>query len=181
MKYVIASDIHGSAYYARLLKKRFEEEEADILLLLGDLLYHGARNALPKDYAPKEVTEILNGFKDQIYCVRGNCDSEVDQMVMEFSILVKNLLMEQKGKLIHVTHGHEYTKNALPPIRKGDILLTGHTHVPACERVNERYYLNPGSTSIPKEGSAHSYMTLEDGVFLWKDIETGKEYKRFEI
>ena len=105
----------------------------------------------------------------------------VEQVVMEFSILVKNLLMEQKGKLIHVTHGHEYTKNALPPIRKGDILLTGHTHVPACEMVNERYYLNPGSTSIPKEGSAHSYMTLEDGVFLWKDIETGKEYKRFEI
>ena len=154
MKLVIASDIHGSAYYCRKLLKRLEEEKEDRLILLGDVLYHGPRNDLPKDYAPKEVIAMLNPLKEKILCVRGNCDAEVDQMVLEFPILADYGFLYEKGRMIFLTHGHVFNEKNLPMLGKGDILLHGHTHVPVCREHETYTYLNPGSVSIPKEESA---------------------------
>ena len=179
MKLLIASDIHGSGYYCKKLLDAFEKEEADRLLLLGDILYHGPRNDLPAGYAPKEVISMLNGLKSKLLCVRGNCDTEVDQMVLEFPVLADYCVIPTKKGIIYATHGHVYNSSKLPPIQKGDILLHGHTHVPACEIYDTHVYLNPGSVSIPKENSPHSYMTYLDGEFCWKDFEGGiyKTYK----
>lgn len=181
MKWMIASDLHGSAYYCRAMLEAFQREGADRLLLLGDLLYHGPRNDLPREYAPKEVIPLLNGMKDKLLCVRGNCDSEVDQMVLEFPILADYSVLPVGERLIYITHGHVFHLEHLPPLRPGDILLHGHTHVPAWQPFGAgNLYLNPGSVSIPKEGSAHSYMTLEGREALWKDL-TGKVYHREEL
>lgn len=180
MKYLIASDIHGSAYYCEKVIESFEREKADKLLLLGDILYHGPRNDLPEEYAPKKVISLLNPLKDKILCVRGNCDTEVDQMVLEFPILAEYCLISYNNTMIFVTHGHKFNTTSLPPLSKGDILLHGHTHVPKCEKCGDIMYLNPGSASIPKENSHHGYMTFEDGVFMWKDFD-GKEINKFSI
>lgn len=170
MKLMIASDLHGSAYYTKKLLEACETEMPRKLLLLGDLLYHGPRNDLPRDYAPKEVITMLNSLADRILCVRGNCEAEVDQMVLEFPVMADYCVLLEQDKPIYVTHGHLFGENNPPKLQKGDILLTGHTHVPAC--VDHGYwYLNPGSVSIPKNDSWHGYMTLEDGLFLWKDFE----------
>jgi len=172
MKLIIASDIHGSAYYCRQLLDAFEKEKADRLLLLGDILYHGPRNDLPRDYAPKAVITMLNEIKDQLFCVRGNCDAEVDQMVLEFPILADYCILTIGKQLLYATHGHNYNLQALPPLQCGDILLHGHTHIPAWEYFGDsNRYLNPGSVSIPKAGSSNSYMTLEDAVFCWKTLD----------
>lgn len=170
MKLFIASDIHGSAYYCRLMLERYRAEKADRLLLLGDVLYHGPRNDLPEEYAPKQVIAMLNELKNEILCVRGNCDTEVDQMVLEFPVLADYALLRIDDRTIYATHGHIYNENNLPPIQKGDVLLNGHTHVPKCVKHENYTYMNPGSVSIPKENSHHGYMTLENGVFLWKDL-----------
>lgn len=171
MKWMIASDIHGSAAYCEKLLAAFGREQADRLLLLGDLLYHGPRNDLPQGYAPKEVIAQLSGVKDKVFCVRGNCEAEVDQMVLPFPVLADYCLLEQKGHVIFATHGHHYNLETPPLLQSGDVLLHGHTHIPAKDNSLGFWYLNPGSVSIPKESSPHSYMTLEDGQFLWKDLD----------
>ena len=171
MKLLIASDIHGSAYYCRKLLEAYKKEDADKLILLGDILYHGPRNDLPEEYAPKEVIAMLNPMKQEILCVRGNCDTEVDQMVLEFPILADYGFLYERGRMIFLTHGHVFNENHLPMLKKGDILLHGHTHVPVCREHEEYIYMNPGSVSIPKEGSEHSYMTYEDGIFIWKNLD----------
>ena len=174
MKLMIASDIHGSAYYCKALLEAFEREQADRLLLLGDILYHGPRNDLPREYAPKEVIAMLNGMKEKIFCVRGNCDTEVDQMVLEFPILADYCILPVKDRLIYATHGHNHNLQALPPLQRGDILLHGHTHIPAWEAFgNGNLYLNPGSVSIPKAGSSHSYMILDGNTAQWKSLDGG--------
>lgn len=180
MKYLIASDIHGSAYYCEKLLNSFEAEKADKLLLLGDILYHGPRNDLPREYAPKKVIEMLNAVKNNILCVRGNCDTEVDQMVLDFPILAEYCIISYNNIMIFATHGHKFNTANLPPLSAGDILLHGHTHVPKCEKSGDIYYLNPGSTSIPKENSDNGYMTFQNGLFIWKDFE-GKIINKFEI
>lgn len=180
MKLMIASDLHGSAYYCRKVLEAFAQEKADKLLLLGDILYHGPRNDLPKEYAPKEVMGMLNPMKNKILCVRGNCDGEVDQMVLDFPVLADYAVLYIEGQTIYATHGHVFNPNNLPPLAKGDILLNGHTHVPKVEEYDDYIYINPGSTSIPKEGSHHSYMTFEGGEFKWKDIETLEEYMSYK-
>ena len=181
MKYLIASDIHGSAYWAERLCTAIESEEPDRIVLLGDLLYHGPRNDLPREYAPKEGNPLLNGKKEKLLCVRGNCDAEVDQMVLEFPVLADYAVLPVGRRLIYATHGHIYHVKNLPPLAPGDVLLHGHTHVPAWTEFGQgNLYLNPGSVSIPKENSSHSYMTLENGIFLWKDLD-GTCYDRFEI
>ena len=171
MKWMIASDIHGSAAYCEKLLAAFGREQADRLLLLGDLLYHGPRNDLPQGYAPKEVIAQLSPLKDKVFCVRGNCEAEVDQMVLPFPVLADYCLLEQKGRVIFATHGHHYNLENPPLLQPGDVLLHGHTHIPAKDNSLGFWYLNPGSVSIPKENSPHSYMTLEDGQFLWKDLD----------
>lgn len=171
MKLMIASDIHGSAYYLRKLIHCYEKEKVEHLLLLGDLLYHGPRNDLPEGYAPKEVIELLNGMREDLWCVRGNCEAEVDQMVLQFPVMSDSMLLYVDGYTIFATHGHLFNENQLPPMRKGDILLHGHTHVQALKVTENYVYLNPGSVSIPKEGNQNSYMILEDGTVTLKNLE----------
>ena len=181
MKFLICSDIHGSAYYCELLIKKIKEEKADKVILLGDILYHGPRNDLPKDYAPKKVIEMLNPLKNKLLCVRGNCDTEVDQMVLDFPVLADYAVIPVGDKLVYATHGHNYNEQKLPPLATGDILLNGHTHVPKCTEHEAFIYMNPGSVSIPKENSAHSYMILENNEFLWKNLEDGEIYNTYSI
>ena len=178
MKWLIASDIHGSAYYCRKVMECFVREEADRMLLLGDILYHGPRNDLPRDYMPKEVAAQLNSIADHVLGVRGNCDAEIDQAVLNFPIMADYALLCGGGKTVFVTHGHLFNPDNLPPLHTGEILLQGHTHVPLCAERNGILCLNPGSAAIPKEGSPHSCMTFEDGLFRWIDLENGEEYRR---
>ncbi len=202
MKWVIASDIHGSEFYCRRLIEAYKNENADRLLLLGDLLYHGPRNDLPKDYAPKKVIEMLNALKCEIFCVRGNCEAEVDQMVLEFPVMAEYALIPLEGfgipgkTVIFATHGHIFNKDKLPPLKDGDILLYGHTHVPICETVvlpqnceagkpeSRIICMNPGSVSIPKNDSRHSYVTVEADnggiVFKWKSLD-GEVYNEYRL
>lgn len=180
MKILIASDIHGSAYYCERLLDAYKRENPDRLLLLGDILYHGPRNDLPRDYSPKSVIEMLNGIKKDILCVRGNCDTEVDQMVLEFPILADYAVLYVKDRLIYATHGHKFNPDNLPPLKKGDILLNGHTHIPKCTDYEDYLYINPGSVSIPKENSEHSYILLTDNLLEWKNLD-GEVYERKEI
>jgi putative phosphoesterase len=170
MKLLIASDIHGSAVYCEKLMNAIKEEVPDRILLLGDLLYHGPRNDLPAGYAPKEVISMLNAQKNKILCVRGNCEAEVDQMVLEFPVLADYAWLDINGYRIFATHGHLFGEDNPPPLSVGDILLCGHTHIPACREHDGWFYLNPGSVSIPKENSHHGYMILERQSFIWKNF-----------
>lgn len=179
MRWMIASDIHGSAYYCRKMIEAYRREKADKLLLLGDILYHGPRNDLPKDYAPKEVIAMLNEIKEEILCVKGNCESEVDQMVLEFPIMADYCILYLNDRMIFATHGHVHNLEHVPMLKKGDILLHGHTHVPVCRETDRCIYMNPGSISIPKEDSLHSYMILDE-KFEWKDLD-GEVYMEKEI
>ena len=182
MKWMIASDLHGSAYYCRKMLEAFEREGADRLFLLGDLLYHGPRNDLPREYAPKEVIPLLNGKKEKLLCVRGNCDAEVDQMVLEFPVLADYAVIPMGRRLIYATHGHIYHVKNLPPLAPGDVLLHGHTHVPAWTEFGQgNLYLNPGSVSIPKENSPHSYMTLEENTMQWKELESSAVFHELTL
>ena len=182
MKWMIASDLHGSAYYCRKMLEAFERERADRLFLLGDLLYHGPRNDLPREYAPKEVIPLLNGKKEKLFCVRGNCDAEVDQMVLEFPVLADYAVLPVGRQLIYATHGHIYHVKNLPPLAPGDVLLHGHTHVPAWTEFGQgNLYLNPGSVSIPKENSPHSYMTLEGNTMQWKELESSAVFHELTL
>ena len=179
MKLMIASDIHGSYFYCKKLLEAFERENPDKLLLLGDILYHGPRNDLPEEYAPKKVIPALNEIKDRLLCVRGNCDTEVDQMVLEFPILADYCIIQCGKKTVYATHGHNFGETTPPPLSKGCILLGGHTHVPKCTEYENYTYMNPGSVSIPKENSHHGYMIYENSTFTWKDFDNNilKEYK----
>jgi len=171
MKLLIASDIHGSAHYCKLLMEAFARENADRLLLLGDILYHGPRNDLPVEYNPKAVIAMLNEMSGSILCVRGNCDAEVDQMVLNFPVMADFCIVQSGERFIYATHGHIYNAANLPPLKSGDILLHGHTHIPECRRVGDILIMNPGSVSIPKNGTPHSYMTAGDGHFVWKSLD----------
>ena len=181
MKVMFISDLHGSYYWANKAIEKYHEEKADKLIILGDILYHGPRNDLPKDYNCKKVIALLNPLNKDIIAVRGNCDSEVDQMVLDFPVLADYALLCEQGTMIFITHGHLYNLADLPKIGPKDILLHGHTHVPALEATEHCIYMNPGSTSLPKEDSLPSYMTLKDGHFLWKSLETGDIYKEYTL
>ena len=182
MKWMIASDIHGSAYYCREMLKAYDREGAQRLLLLGDILYHGPRNDLPREYAPKEVITMLNERKDDIYCVRGNCDGEVDQMVLEFPIMSDYCVIAEGKLAIYATHGHRYNEQNLPPLHPGDILMHGHTHIPKCivHEIPQYVCMNPGSAAIPKEDSWHGYIVWEGKTFIWKDFN-GQEHMRYTV
>lgn len=173
MKYMFASDIHGSAFYCKKMFQAYQEEKAERLVLLGDLLYHGPRNDLPKDYVPKEVIALLNAHREEIYAVRGNCEAEVDQMVLEFPVMADYCILAVDGKTLYATHGHVYNQDNLPPMKEGDILVHGHTHVLKAEQMGHYTLLNPGSVSIPKEGNPPTYAVLENGEFVIKDFEGG--------
>ena len=180
MKYFIFSDLHGSAYWCRRALDAFRAEQADRILLLGDILYHGPRNDLPEGHDPGTVIAMLNPLADRMLCVRGNCEAEVDQMVLDFPVLADYALLEAGCRLIFLTHGHKWNAEHLPPLRPGDVLLHGHTHVPCCDCINGIWVLNPGSAAIPKQNSCHGYMTLEKGLFLWKDFD-GTIYRQLQL
>ena len=182
MKCLIASDLHGSAKYVEKLMEAWKRENPFVMILLGDILYHGPRNALPADYDTMRCVDMLNSIFSRIVCVRGNCDAEVDQMVLEFSLQHDFLDYYADGRRLFLTHGHIYGPHE-PPLnmKPGDVMLSGHTHVPACFQSPEGvWFLNPGSVSIPKNGSPHSYMTLEKGLFLWKTLE-GEVYRELQL
>lgn len=171
MKLMFASDIHGSELYCRRTLELYQEEQADRLILLGDLLYHGPRNDLPEGYNPKGVIALLNEARSDLLCVRGNCDAEVDQMVLNFPILADYMTIYEAGCMWFITHGHVHNLENLPPLNPGDLLIHGHTHIQAMEPTGEIIYINPGSVSIPKAGNAHSYMIYENREFTIKDLD----------
>ena len=177
MKLVIASDIHGSAYYCKKLLDLFEKEGAEKLLLLGDLLYHGARNALPKEYSTLKTAELLNGVKDRLLVIKGNCDSEVDTLVLEFPVEADFAYFTVAGRNAVAAHGHKTAAY----LKKGDLLFNGHFHVPAFEERENCTYINCGSVSIPKENSPHSCIVIEDDLLIWKDLETGEAFMNRRI
>lgn len=171
MKLMFASDIHGSAFYCRRMLELYKNSGAKRLVLLGDILYHGPRNDLPREYAPKEVIAMLNPLKDELLAVRGNCDTEVDQMVLEFPIMADyTTLVLENGRTLFATHGHLFDPAHLPPLPAGSAFAFGHIHVKHAERQGDTLILNPGSVSIPKDGS-HSYMVYENGTFTAKTLD----------
>lgn len=180
MKLMIASDLHGSAYYCRALLEAFRREGADRLLLLGDLLYHGPRNPLPREYDTVAVTAMLNGLADKLLCVRGNCDSEVDQMVLQFPMMAESALLCVDGTELLATHGHLQGPENPPALKKGAFLLCGHIHIPVRQDLGKCVYLNPGSLALPKKETPHSYLVLENGAFSWRDVETGADFRPLE-
>ena len=182
MKLMIASDLHGSAAYTRRLLELYRDTGCQRLVLLGDLLYHGPRNPLPEGYEPPAVAKLLNDMADELLCVRGNCDAEVDQMVLTLPVLADYAVLPVGQRLVYVTHGHVFNLNHLPPLAPGDILLHGHTHVPAWAPFGAgNLCLNPGSLAIPKEGSPHSYMTLEGNTMQWKELESSAVFHELTL
>lgn len=206
-KLVIASDIHGSAHWCAKVLERFHAESEgaaprDVrLLLLGDVLYHGPRNSLPQGYAPKEVIAMLNPLRERLFCVRGNCDGEVDQMVLDFPIMADYAVFELFGRTVYATHGHHWNAKTPPPLCAGDVLLYGHFHVPMCEDVPLDAgiegsngaagpeagsgpagftVLNPGSASLPKNATPHSIMVWDEDGVRWVDLESGEVFRRWQ-
>ena len=170
MKLIIASDIHGSAFWCRKLMEQIESENPDKVILLGDLLYHGPRNDLPREYAPKQVIPMLSSIKEKIIAVRGNCEAEVDQMVLPFPCMADYAQLLVDGKTFYLAHGHHASPDHLPPLEDGSIFLSGHTHVKLDEMRNGIRCLNPGSVSIPKDGS-HSILICDNGKFAFRILE----------
>jgi uncharacterized protein len=180
MKLLIASDIHGSYFYAKKLVEKMNEEGADRLILLGDLLYHGPRNPLPQDYQPAEVASLLNSIKDQIIAVRGNCDSEVDQMVLEFPMRADYTQVMIDGRILFLTHGHIYHPDHLPQLPLGSVFMFGHIHLPIIEKQNGIFILNPGSITLPKQEHPNTYTIYHEGVIQIKTLD-GKVYKELRL
>ena len=170
MKLLIASDIHGSAYWCRKLLEVYEAEKPHKLVLLGDILYHGPRNDLPREYAPKEVIALLSPLAEKILCVRGNCEAEVDQMVLPFPCMAPYSQLLVEDKTFYLTHGHHENPGNLPRLNPGDVFLYGHTHVKEDTQVEGVRCLNPGSVSIPKDGS-HSCLVYDNGEFSFRILE----------
>lgn len=181
MKILIASDIHGSARYCEQFLAAYRREKPDRILLLGDLLYHGPRNALPADYDTRRTMEILNSLKNEITAVRGNCDAEVDQMVLDFPIMNDYEQLEWDGIKLFATHGHHYSPQTPPPFVEMDVLLNGHTHIPMIKKYDDFLYVNPGSVSIPKNGSDHSYAIYEDKVITLRHLASGEIYDSYDL
>lgn len=172
MKLMFASDIHGVLAGCEQMLEAYRREKAERLILLGDLLYHGPRNGVPQGYDPIRVTELLNSAREELLCVRGNCEADVDQMVLSFPVLSDSLMLMADGITFFCTHGHLYNREKLPPLKKGDIFLYGHTHVQKMERwEGDILAINPGSVSLPKEGNPPTYMVYESRTFFIKNMD----------
>ena len=171
MKLLFISDIHGSLYYTKLALDVFKKENADYIVILGDELYHGARNPLPREYNTKEVAQLLNQYKDKIIAVRGNCDSEVDELVIDYPIMSTYSIVLYNGRKLFLTHGHIYNEDNLPNLSDGDVLFYGHTHVPVAKKLDNIYVINPGSITLPKENNPNSYGILYNDEFKIMDFE----------
>jgi len=177
MKLLIASDIHGSLFYCKKIIEKVKQFNIDKIILLGDLLYHGPRNDLPQDYNPKEVAKLLNIYKDKIIACKGNCDSDVDQMVLDFPIMSLYNYFCVDNLELFLTHGDKFNKENLPPVNKNTIIFNGHFHVSECTKINDNYYINPGSVSIPKGGTTNSFIVYENKVFTCLDFDGNEIFK----
>jgi putative phosphoesterase len=180
MKLFFISDIHGSIYYLRKALERFEEEKADFIVILGDILYHGARNPLPLEYNPKEVIALLNSYAERIIAVRGNCDSEVDEMVIDFPIMATYSNILHNNRRLFLTHGHIYNDDNMPPLADGDVFIHGHSHILRAEKIDNIYFINPGSITLPKEDNPHTYGILDGNIFRIKTLE-GEVFKEITL
>lgn len=180
MSFMFASDLHGSLYYGEKVFECYEKEQPEKLILLGDLLYHGARNDFPEGYSTKGLTALLNEHKNDIIAVRGNCDSEVDQMVLEFPIMADYIMMYADGRPFVITHGHVFDETRMIPHTPGTVLVHGHTHLKITEKIDDFYYINPGSAALPKDDEEHSYMMYDNGVFTIKNFD-GKVLKTITL
>jgi len=177
---MFASDIHGSALWCERLLSEYRSETPDKLILLGDILYHGPRNNLPDGHDPKGVIKMLNALKGDVFSVRGNCDTEVDQMVLEFPVLAEYAMIFADGITLYLSHGHHHNPGELPPLNPGEVLLNGHTHIPRAEKVEGIHCINTGSVALPKENTPHSFVIYEDRTFIFKEIGGG-EFSRYII
>ncbi len=180
MKLFFMSDIHGSPYFLEKALECFKAEKADNMIISGDILYHGPRNPIPEGYNPSRAADMLNQYKEKIIAVRGNCDSEVDQMLLEFPMSGDYAVILYNGVRIFLTHGHIYNPGKLPPLSKGDVLVYGHIHIPVAEKEKDIFILNPGSITFPKEGNPNSYGVLENNIFSIKDF-SGNVIKEIKI
>lgn len=180
MKLFFISDIHGSFYYLEKALEKFEAEKASHIIILGDELYHGPRNPLPKGHCPKDCADALNRYADRIIAVRGNCDCEVDEMMLHFPLLgtYSNLFVDNKR--LFLTHGHVYGESNMPPLAHGDAFIYGHTHIPVAYKKDGITVINPGSIALPKENNPHTYGILDENIFTIKDL-CGNEFKKIEI
>ncbi|MBR2498556.1 MAG: phosphodiesterase [Clostridia bacterium] len=178
MKILIASDIHGSAYYLKKVLEKFKEEKADKIVLLGDIYNHGPRNSLPKDYAPMQVADMLNQINKDLIVIKGNCDSTVDTMISQFDF-VESAVIISANKSVFLTHGHIYNKDSMPKTYY-DAVIYGHFHTGFIERQNGVVVANAGSTSLPKNGTPNSFLILDDGELTLKEID-GKVIDKIKI
>lgn len=180
MKLFFISDIHGSVYYLEKALERYEKEQADYIIILGDILYHGARNPLPKAYNPKGVIELLNKLSKKIIAVRGNCDSEVDQMVLNFPLsgTYSNLLLGDQR--LFLTHGHIYNKEKMVELEKGSVFAYGHTHIPELKIIEDIIYFNPGSITLPKEANPRTYGVMDENKIEIKTFD-GDVFKKLYL
>ncbi|KWX71541.1 phosphodiesterase [Paenibacillus riograndensis] len=180
MKLMFISDIHGSLHWLEQALAKAEEEQPHTLVVLGDFLYHGPRNPLPDGYDPQGVAAKLNAYDKSLVAVRGNCDAEVDQMLLQFPMMGDYVLILHEGRKIYATHGHGFSIDNLPPLAPGDVFIQGHTHLPVADVKEGITVLNPGSISLPKENNPNSYAILENGEFIIKDF-AGKIVKQIRL
>lgn len=180
MKIFFISDIHGSLYYAKKALEIFKKENADYIVILGDELYHGARNPLPLEYNPKEVAQLFNEFAHKIIAVRGNCDSEIDEMVLNFPMMSTYSIVLYNNRRLFLTHGHIYNEDNLPKLSEGDVFAYGHIHIPKAEKKENIFIINPGSITFPKENNPNSYGVLEENTFKIKDLD-GNVFKEISF
>ncbi|HVN47541.1 MAG TPA: phosphodiesterase [Bacteroidota bacterium] len=171
MKMMFLSDIHGSIFWLKQAMDQFEHEDADQLILLGDLLYHGPRNPLPEHYDTQAVAALLNRYKQKIIAVRGNCDAEVDQFMFEFPMMADYSVLLHEGRKIFLTHGHIFDVDHLPNVSAGDVFVQGHTHIPVAEKRGDIFFFNPGSLALPKNNHPHSYGILKNHELQIKDLD----------
>ncbi|NGZ73938.1 phosphodiesterase [Saccharibacillus alkalitolerans] len=180
-KLAIISDIHGSAAGLQRALEQADREGAERILLLGDLLYHGPRNPLPEGYDPQEVARLLNSRKTQVVgAVRGNCDAEVDQMLIGFAVMGEYAVLLHEERKMFVTHGHHRRMDDLPDLLPGDVFMQGHTHIPVAETRGGIHLFNPGSVSLPKGGYPPSYGLLDGSGLAVKGLD-GAEIMRLEL
>ncbi len=182
MRLMFVSDIHGDIVCAEKTIAAFKSEGAERLFLLGDILYFGPRNKLTENYQPQSVIALLNSYKDRIVSVRGNCDAEIDQMLLEFPIMAEYSYIFADGYSMLLAHGHKINASSASHLRAGEILIHGHTHIPCIEKFGEgNIYINPGSTTYPKENNPPSYMVYENGVFEIKHLDSGEIIKQIDL
>lgn len=171
MKYLIISDIHGASAPVKKALFYFNELHCDKLIILGDILYHGPRNPIPSDYNPQEVVALLNSLKEQIIAVRGNCEAEVDQMLLQFPCMSDYGMIVDNDRTIFATHGHLFNPTQLPALPKDSLFLYGHTHLWELEKRVDFTVCNPGSITLPKENRPATFAVYEDGVLSVRTLE----------